>query len=322
MRTGLDVGGTLYVMSDADWWLCECQSLNNLSARRCYSCRKRRPKTPVRASEHLGYRAVVSWDGKVRMEERRPDLVVPVVPQRPPPIREPVMRSILDVAPPPPEGARITYWTGDPALDPRRPAPAPAPAPQAPTPSAWFTASAMSAAPPGPEAPPSFGIQGPASAAPPGTTALPPPPVGATPTQPRPAVPVPVVASPLLPLRPGVVVPIGDGPADDSAEIPPPSWPHWRELLDGPRPDAARLRQSPEATAQRLRARLAGPDLSEWRRAAAGSSQLGPTGQAAFDPSPAADPAPTPAAPVFWPAEPTPWPAVDMAARRPDPSAT
>ena len=39
-------------MSEADWWLCpECQSLNNLSARKCYSCRAKKPTDAARASE-------------------------------------------------------------------------------------------------------------------------------------------------------------------------------------------------------------------------------------------------------------------------------
>jgi hypothetical protein len=74
--------------SEVDWWLCEtCQSLNNLSARRCYSCRERRPRDPLRAGDLLGYRAVVGRDGKVSFEPRP---AVEGAPRVLPPLRDPV----------------------------------------------------------------------------------------------------------------------------------------------------------------------------------------------------------------------------------------
>lgn len=96
-----------HVMSEADWWLCgDCQSLNNLSARTCYSCGRRKPAHAVRATEVLGLIPVESWDGKVRYLQRD------VPPEPRPwvrPIRDPVRRPTLAVAPRPPYGARITY---------------------------------------------------------------------------------------------------------------------------------------------------------------------------------------------------------------------
>ncbi|HYO18133.1 MAG TPA: hypothetical protein VES02_05645, partial [Dermatophilaceae bacterium] len=105
---------------DADWWLCDsCQSLNNLSARRCYACRKRMPKRASRASQLLGYRPVVSWDGKVRLEMRVPSETSAGIERsatvtKPPPLREPPRRSTLEVAPSPPRGARICYRLDEP----------------------------------------------------------------------------------------------------------------------------------------------------------------------------------------------------------------
>jgi hypothetical protein len=99
-------------MSEADWWLCgHCQSLNNLSARKCYSCRKRKPRDAVRASERLGYVPVFSESGKVSLVPITP--TVAAQPEedvaRPAPLRDPVQRDTLAVAPRPPHGARITY---------------------------------------------------------------------------------------------------------------------------------------------------------------------------------------------------------------------
>ena len=109
-------------MSESDWWVCShCKSLNSLSARKCYSCRKGKAKTAERASHLLNYRTVVSWDGKVRMEQRTVEAEEMA---KIPPLRVPLRRAITAVAPRPPEGARITY----------QPAPAP---PLAPMPSAW-----------------------------------------------------------------------------------------------------------------------------------------------------------------------------------------
>ena len=120
--------GTLWAMSEADWWLCaRCSSLNNLAARKCYSCRLRKPKDAVRASQHLGYVPVTSWDGKVTFEQvrhalpdapggtaRPPTPAEPATPATPaaptlPPLRLPEPRHILAVAPQPPNPARITY---------------------------------------------------------------------------------------------------------------------------------------------------------------------------------------------------------------------
>ncbi len=100
-------------MSEADWWLCShCQSLNNLSARKCYSCRRRKPKDSVRASEYLGYVPVVDQNGKVALA----DIPPPATGQQLgpaatglPPLRDPIRRDTLAVAPRPPGGARITY---------------------------------------------------------------------------------------------------------------------------------------------------------------------------------------------------------------------
>jgi hypothetical protein len=210
-------------MSEADWWLCEvCQSLNNLSARRCYSCRRRKPKRAQRASQHLGYRVIESWDGKVRLEQAEPPRPEPHVQEaatRPPPLREPVSRSIVDVAPPPPQGARITYWLGDPARDPRR----------------RLLAFPPSAAPmvaihiePGTPLPMPARVAGPHLA--PGIPVAPgapgPGPMGGARVEP---------GAPPPGWRPMVAVPIAPSV---------PSFPHWRELLEVPTPDPARLRQA------------------------------------------------------------------------------
>ena len=112
-------------MSESDWWVCShCKSLNSLSARKCYSCRKGKSKTAERASHLLNYRSVVSWDGKVRLEQRTEEAEEAEETAKIPPLRVPVPRAITAVAPRPPEGARITYL------------PPPVP-PAAPMPSAW-----------------------------------------------------------------------------------------------------------------------------------------------------------------------------------------
>jgi hypothetical protein len=114
-------------MSEADWWLCaSCSSLNNLAARKCYSCGHRKPKDAVRASDYLGYRPVVSWDGKVRFEQltaeelgRKPETpAASGAGSQLPPLREPQRRDTLAVAPRPPHPARITYRLVDPAPPP------------------------------------------------------------------------------------------------------------------------------------------------------------------------------------------------------------
>lgn len=101
-------------MGEADWWLCtRCSSLNNLSAGKCYSCRQRKPKGAVRASEYLGYEPVVSWDGKVSLRqlpiERAREEPGEASPPPVAPLRDPVPRDTLAVAPRPPNPARITY---------------------------------------------------------------------------------------------------------------------------------------------------------------------------------------------------------------------
>ena len=97
------------------------RSLNNLSARRCYACRRRKPKRASRASQLLGYRPVVSWDGKVRLEmlvpsETSAGMERPATAPKPPPLREPPRRSTLEVAPSPPQGARICYRVEPPPI--------------------------------------------------------------------------------------------------------------------------------------------------------------------------------------------------------------
>jgi hypothetical protein len=100
-------------MSEADWWICgDCQSLNNLSARKCYKCRTRKPQDAVRASDYLGYQPVESWDGRVTMRMNEwPDRAPGEVGSQAdlPPLRDPVRRDTLAVAPRPPRGARIEY---------------------------------------------------------------------------------------------------------------------------------------------------------------------------------------------------------------------
>ncbi len=187
-------------MSEADWWLCDsCSSLNNLAARKCYSCDKRKPKDAVRASEFLNYRPVVSWDGKVRLEqlpfdEQSPREDLPRAPRSrplPPPLRQPMPRDTLAVAPRPPHPARITYRLDE---QPITPPPRPAWGPTAASP------------PPG-------------AIGPDATTARPP-------------------------------VPVGPGPEVD-AQPPGEPWPHWKELLDAPAPQAERLRASASRDAAR-----------------------------------------------------------------------
>lgn len=205
-------------MGEADWWLCaSCSSLNNLAARKCYSCGQRKSKHAVRASEYLGYRPVVSWDGKVKLENLTAEERVRVAPQASDmtsqltPLREPVQRNTLAVAPRPPHPARITYRL-------------------------------VEAAPGAPRTlPPLYGRA--ASPAPPGA-----PRAGAAPEP----LTVPVGPGPDATARPPgapeaggspgpLTVAVGPGP--DPAALPPgQQWPHWQELLDGPVPHAERLR--------------------------------------------------------------------------------
>jgi hypothetical protein len=83
---------------EADLWLYEgCQSLNHHSARKCYSCRKRKPKRAQRASQFLGYVPVITWDKRVRFEDP-PTIAADVeekhieVHRRPPPLCGPEPR--------------------------------------------------------------------------------------------------------------------------------------------------------------------------------------------------------------------------------------
>jgi hypothetical protein len=213
--------------SEADWWVClACLSLNNLSARRCYSCGQPRLREPMRASQWLGYRPVVDAQGRVRTEPLHPE-----APRRPSPrpIREPVRRSILEVAPPLPYGARMTYVIAIPVA---RGMAAPSPGGRAPAGGAPGGRAPAGAAPLVGQAPARPVGQGPA----PGGTA---PPVGQGPAP------------------GGTAQPVGHGP-------PPPVWPHWRELLDGPRPDAARLRHALEVASSRARSRFGRSRVQGW----------------------------------------------------------
>ncbi len=179
------------VMGEADWWLCDgCQSLNNLSARKCYSCRRHKPRSAARASELLGYVPVVSWDGRVSFQgvERSESVAAEPGPLRPPPLRDPVRRDTLAVAPRPPDGARITYQLAG----------ASAPPPAGP------------ARPTARDSRPLVGV-GPGPA------------------------PTPSESSRSVPLR----------PVNGRSQ----QWPHWRDLLDGPRPEGQRLRAAYAADA-------------------------------------------------------------------------
>lgn len=64
-----------------------------------------------RASEYLGYVPVVSWDGKVTMHDRRLEIAQEEASEQGalPPLRDPLPRDTLAVAPRPPHPARITY---------------------------------------------------------------------------------------------------------------------------------------------------------------------------------------------------------------------
>jgi hypothetical protein len=261
-------------MSEADWWLCDtCQSLNNLSARRCYSCRRRKPKRAQRASQHLGYRVIMSWDGKVRLEQAEPPqleihLQQTVAP--PPPLRAPVPRSIADLTPRPPQGARITYWLGDPARDPRRRASFP------PYPGAVVAVPIEPGMPP-PAVPAMAGgaLEGP-------------------PPSSRPVVPMPVGSGPAGPNgRPLAAIPIVPSG---------PSFPHWQDLLDVPRPDPARLRQALGSAAHRS-------SRATWSPSTSLVDQAGSAPTRSSDTSDTTDTNGTFVA----------WPAVDLASRRTEP---
>ena len=103
------------------------------------------------------------------------------VPSGPPPLRDPVRRDTLAVAPRPPDGARITYQIA---------------------------------------------------------AASPPPPAGG-------AQPAEEDSGPLVGVGPGPVPTPSESPA--AVPVRPANgrtqqWPHWRDLLDGPRPEGERLR--------------------------------------------------------------------------------
>jgi len=200
---------------EADWWLCDsCQSLNNLSARRCYSCRKRKLKRASRASQLLGYRPIVSWDGKVRLEMPVPPVTSagierPAAATKPPPLREPPRRSTLEVAPSPPHGARICYRV-EPSPIMRTPPPA-GPLPR------------LVAVP----------IQPDPYAGPPGLNG------GRLPSSILSSQPPPVARPPTSAGTPGRLDELQ--PVDIQHVGP---WPHWRDILDVSAPDVDRLRET------------------------------------------------------------------------------
>ena len=198
---------------EADWWLCDsCHSLNNLSARRCYSCRKRKLKRASRASQLLGYRPVISWDGKVRLETLVPSetsagIERPATAPKPPPLREPPHRSTLEVAPSPPRGARICYRVE------------PLPIMRIPPPAGPL--SRLVAVP----------IQPDPYAGPPGPNG------GQVPSEVLPSQQPPVAPPPASVSRPES--PDEPQPLDIQHVGP---WPHWRDLLDVSAHDVDRLR--------------------------------------------------------------------------------
>lgn len=198
---------------EADWWLCDsCHSLNNLSARRCSSCRKRKLKRASRVSQLLGHRPIVSWDGKVRLETLVPSVTSagierPATAPKPPPLREPPRRSTLEVAPSPPQGARICYRV-EPLPIMRTPPPA-GPLPR------------LVAVP----------IQPDPYAGPPGPNG------GRVPSAILPSQQPPVAPPPTSVSRPER--PDEPQPADIQHVGP---WPHWRDLLDVSTPAVDRLR--------------------------------------------------------------------------------
>ena len=115
----------LGAMGESDWWLCgQCRSLNNLSAGKCYSCHRSKPKDSQRASAFLGYEPVVTRDGKVRLDFPTPSADEPAsdalaAASQIVPLRDPIPRSITDVAPRVPHGARIVYRLHEPPMPPR-----------------------------------------------------------------------------------------------------------------------------------------------------------------------------------------------------------
>jgi hypothetical protein len=214
-------------MSEADWWLCDwCASLNHLAARRCYSCRHRKPRRAPRASQVLGYVATVSWDRKVTFAgaPSLADLEIEGGQRSPPPVREPPPRSVTAIAPRVPYGVRMTYRPAEVSLFPRARVPSSDPA--------------------------SLRVRV----------------VGRrTGSDPHPGRPQRLVAIDVVTgERPRLAeIPI-ESPVPHEAPIQshelaaapgPPS--HWRDLLDVPKPDARRLRQAFSSNAHRPRLRTA-----------------------------------------------------------------
>jgi hypothetical protein len=126
---------TLGLMGESDWWMCDrCRSLNNLSARKCYSCGHGKPKDSQKASEFMGYVPVVTREGKVRLDF--PEQVAGVTAaqeigakRQAPPLRDPIPRSITDVAPRVPHGIRVVYRLDGPPPPPDRSVPPVTPPP-------------------------------------------------------------------------------------------------------------------------------------------------------------------------------------------------
>ena len=214
-------------MGESDWWLCgQCRSLNNLSAGKCYSCHRSKPKDSQRASAFLGYEPVVTRDGKVRLDFPTPSADEPAsdalaAASQIVPLRDPIPRSITDVAPRVPHGARIVYRLHEPPMPPRptrppmghRPPFAPGP-PMAPPPRIPGPASV---------------VWRPGRPVPPGAPAMPPamprPPVAGPFPGPRPVVGMPVG-------RPAMVgVPVAHGRPSTGAPAP---WPGPAGPAGGP----------------------------------------------------------------------------------------
>jgi hypothetical protein len=205
-------------MGESDWWLCgRCRSLNNLSARKCYSCGYGKPKDSQKASEFLGYESVVTADGKVRFDfpEHAAEATAAQrveATRQAPPLRDPIPRSITEVAPRVPHGRRIVYRLDGPPVPPPRPMPPLAPPPPMPVPGHPMPGHPMPGPRPvtwGPALPPPPGV--------PGMVPPMPPPVAGPYAGPRPLVGMPIG-------RPAMVgVPVGRGHPPMRAPGPPPT---------------------------------------------------------------------------------------------------
>ena len=237
-------------MGESDWWLCgQCRSLNNLSAGKCYSCHRSKPKDSQRASAFLGYEPVVTRDGKVRLDFPTPSADEPAsdalaAASQMVPLRDPIPRSITDVAPRVPHGARIVYRLHEPPMPPRPRCTtpfAPAPPMAAPRPAPWSPAPGWRPAPRPPGAP----------AMPP---AMPRPPVAGPFPGPRPVVGMPVG-------RPAMVgVPVAQGRPPGAPE----PWPGPAGPAPGPIPPPRPPRRRPRSPSD---ARRLGRDRSAGRLA-------------------------------------------------------